>query len=626
MKRSRRVKSATLGAAALSTIVIPTSASEAQSEQTQVRFLHAVSGAGPAQLQVESGAARLPSRFAEPSGYQVFRPGRTRLRLILNGQSRPVATEVVRLGPGKHTVVAVGGENGVDLLVYEDEGVQPGKATLRAVHAASEVGSADVRVDGKVVVSDVGLGDATGYLAVPPGRHSVAVTRPGGGGGALVTARVRAVAGTASTAFVVGSAGMPAQVVLTEDGSAGPSAAPATGIGGAASGAGWLLIAGSSLIGGTLGGTSYMLARRSRSRRALQMAATPAIAAGPPPDSTVAAGPPVAEAPEPEAPVETEPVVAEPVVVDAVVVEPEPVVVDGEAVEIDAAEELVTPEPVAAEPVATPIPHPLDAAVNGKHENGASPPAPAVWTPPPGERWDGTPAPGPRFVRADAEVEIEPQPGRFVRADVPVVQPEEGVTVRAATSLPPLASEAELQAAEAAPSLPRWEGSSTLGADVMLSAPAPMVTEPPAYDAWTGAWIPDAPAEESELPGTPAAAEPAAVVEPAAIESDPVEPEPVEPATVEFEAVAPEPEPEPAPEPQPEPEPESAAEVAPVPQPAPMPQPAPPAPAVATWSTAPLRPGSATAQGKPSKVNFLVVSGAALIVTGLAVARRGGRH
>ena len=286
--------------------------SQAQSDQTQVRFLHAVAGAGAASLLVESGRPRLPSSFAKPSGYQVFRPGQARLRLILNGQSSPLVSETVRLGPGKHTVVAVGDGKNVDLLVYRDDGVEPGKATLRAIHVAAEVGKADVSLDGKTVVTGVGLGDATDYLPVPPGRHSVAVTRPGGEGGALVKAQVRSVAGTASTAFVVGSAGMPAQVVLTEDGTAGPTAAPATGLGGATSDGGWLLILGSSLIGGALGGTSYVLARRTRTRGALQVA-TPKPATAPPETpapSSLAAEPPaeaalasvVAEAPAAPAP------------------------------------------------------------------------------------------------------------------------------------------------------------------------------------------------------------------------------------------------------------------------------------------------------------------------------------
>ena len=286
--------------------------------------MHAVSGAGPASLQVEKGSPRLPSSFAKPSGYQVFRPGETRLRLILNGQSSPIATEVVRLGPGRHTVVAVGGDNGVDLLVYRDDGVEPGKATLRAIHAASEVGQADVKLDGKVVVTDVGLGDATGYLPVPPGPHSVAVTRPDGKGMPLVKTEVRSVAGTASTAFVVGSGGMPAQIVLTDDGTAGPTAAPATGLGGATSGGGWLLIIGSSLIGGSLGGASYVLARRTRKRGALHVVETAIEPEGAPAPSSVAAGPVIGPKTEEQAAQAEAAAVEEPVVAEAPVVEESP--------------------------------------------------------------------------------------------------------------------------------------------------------------------------------------------------------------------------------------------------------------------------------------------------------------
>src|SRR3954451_6758063 len=99
MKRGRAMKGATIGAAALGTIVLPAGLSEAQSNQTEVRFLHAVAGAGPAALVVEQGEAKLPSAFAKPSGYRIYHPGATRLSLVLDGQSKPVATEKVRLGP-----------------------------------------------------------------------------------------------------------------------------------------------------------------------------------------------------------------------------------------------------------------------------------------------------------------------------------------------------------------------------------------------------------------------------------------------------------------------------------------------------------------------------------------------
>jgi hypothetical protein len=411
--------------------------SQAQSDQTQVRFLHAVSGAGPASLLVEKGSPRLPSSFAKPSGYQVFRPGQVRLRLILNGQSSPVASETVRLGPGRHTVVAVGGDNGVDLLVYRDDGVEPGKATLRAIHAAGEVGDADVKLDGKVVVSDVGLGDASGYLPVPPGPHSVAITRPGGKGMPIVKTEVRAVAGTASTAFVVGSGGMPAQIVLTDDGSAGPQAAPATGLGGATSGTGWLLIVGSSIMGGSLGGPPSLRARRTRQRGSLHVVET-TVEPDPSGASAVAAGPPVGEQEEQAAKAETpavEETVAEEAVVEEHVMEDtveDPVaaepVVESSAVEETAAAETAKPTRVYAAAPVPPLPPmpakpaaPVVAApANGNGAHGEEPPTPPLWTAPPSERWQASEPTG-RFTRetpAEGEEKAPTPPmSRFMRPD-----------------------------------------------------------------------------------------------------------------------------------------------------------------------------------------------------------------
>ena len=605
--------------------------SQAQSDQTQVRFLHAVAGAGPASLVVEKGGPRLPSAFAKPSGYQVFRPGQTRLRLILNGQSSPVASEIVRLGPGKHTVVAVGGDNGVDLLVYQDDGVEAGKATLRAIHVASEVGRADVRVDGKVVASDVGLGDATGYLAVPPGRHSVAVTRPGGEGGPLVKAQVRAVAGTAASGFVVGSAGMPAQIVLTEDGTAGPVTAPATGLGGATSGGAWLLILGSSLIGGSLGGASFLLARRTRSRGSLQVA-TPAGSAGPPSLSSVAAGPPVVEPKEAEAVEEAPATVEAPVKSTPPPLPPLP--------------PMPALPPLPTAPVA---PAPLELAAAGAPEVGAPangfhadagangtalesttnghapdepadaaevPPAPALWTPPPGERWTA-PRPTGRFARTEAEATpaapAPPSYPRFIRPDpepAPVAE-----SVPAADAVPAAEATAAEPAIPAptpllftsppvdspAPDAPRplspWPEGPAPQPYPPVPAASPEPVAPEVDEPWTGSWIAE-PVEET-------------VVEPTEVIEAPT-PDVVAEETITDAVEVPE-------------EPEAAVETG-------ASEPAESTPdelvpvAAKTWSSTSSRPGSATGADRPHKVNFLVVSGAALVVTGLIAARRGGRH
>ena len=631
--------------------------SQAQSDQTQVRFLHAVAGAGPASLLVEKGSPQLPSAFAKPSGYQVFRPGQTRLRLILNGQSSPIASEIVRLGPGKHTVVAVGGDNGVDLLVYQDDGVEPGKATLRAVHVASEVGKADVRVDGKVVATGVGLGDDTGYLALPPGRHSVAVTRPGGEGGPLVKAQVRAVTGTAASGFVVGSAGMPAQIVLTEDGSAGPVTAPATGLGGATSDGAWLLIFGSALIGGSLGGASFVLARRMRSRGALQVS-TPAGSAGPPTPSSVAAGPPVA-AEKDEQEEATQEAPAAPVVIAAATPPPLPPLPSLPALP-PMRTAPVTPAPLE---IAAAAPAAVDASGNGFHaDNGTNgsdpeasanghhgesddaPPAPALWAPPPGERWTAGPAKAPtgRFARKDPEagpaVPAPPSSPRFIRPDpepateaVPSAEAEPAADANSPEldkgpykplvfTFPPVA---DAPAPETERPLSPWpEGPAPKPYPPVPSAtPEPAKAEPVAPEIdepWTGSWI----AEPVTAPEPPATFVPAP-------EPEPVQEtvaEPVAETVVEPDEVVEPPAPDHSAE-------ETIVDAVEVVEEAPeMEQPTDPAPepettGVRTWSSSTSsRPATATVADRPHKVNFLVVSGAALVVTGLIAARRGGRH
>jgi len=543
MTRRRGTKGATLGAAALSTIVLPAGAAEAQKDPTEVRFLHAVSGASPASLRVEPGQPQLPSAFAKPSGYKVYSPGTVRLALILDGESSPIVTERVRLGPGRHTVVAVKDRGGVDLLVYRDNGLAPGKATIRAVHTASEVGRADVRVDGKVVATSVGLGDSTDYLPVPPGRHTLAVTRPGGKGGPLVEGTANAVAGTSSTAWVVGSAGMPAQLVLTSDDTVGPTAAPATGIGPSDSGS-WLLVIGSSLIGGSLGGLSYTLVRR---RRAGKVVAASAPAATPS-RSSVMAGPPVA---------------------------PKQETAKNETPAVTAA----SPAPVAAM-----------AATNG-HANGTSassvtspdapstPPEP-VWTPAaapdPLHAPLTLPAPVESTVPAAPEASVMPEPAE---APEPVVAEPVTESVSPAGATPEPSPE---PVAEPAPQ------PTTTFAPFVEPSPEP---EAPAETIPTAA-----PADTIESEAVP---EPSPVLEPAASEPEPVVvPEPIE-----------------APDPIEEPEPVAAEPVPPAGQATPPP--------ASTW-TAPTR--AASSSHASQGVTKLVVSGAALVITGLVVARRrGGR-
>jgi uncharacterized protein DUF4397 len=255
--------SALLGAGVLCLILLTTAAVAHAAPATEVRFVHAVSGAGPATLTVAGQRrAELDSSFGQPSSYGTVAPGEARLELRLKGQSRPVATRTVRLGPGRHTVVAVAQGGKPVLRLYNDGSPEAGRARVRAIHAAAEVGRAEVKV-GDRLIGNLNPGSASPYVTLEPGRYTLAVMRAGGKGGAIVSEPgVQLVAGTASSAIVVGSGGVPAKVLVVSDASEGPSAAPLTGSGPGGGPGPWLAVVAAGLAGGALGGAAYRLRRR----------------------------------------------------------------------------------------------------------------------------------------------------------------------------------------------------------------------------------------------------------------------------------------------------------------------------------------------------------------------------
>ena len=232
---------------------------------TQARFLHAVPMAKPATLIVHGHPPRIRSAYGHPSEYFDCRPGPAKVELRVQGQSKPVVTAELEIGKGRYTVIAVPDGKKVGLRVYKDGNAVPGKARMRTINAASELGNAEMRVDGRPV-SRIKPDQATSYASVPPGRHDLSVTRAGGGGGEIATQPNAAlVAGSASTAIVVGSGGEPTDVLLVSDQTAGPSVAPATGfVGDLGEDKPWLLVALAAVAAGWGGGTAYLLVARRR--------------------------------------------------------------------------------------------------------------------------------------------------------------------------------------------------------------------------------------------------------------------------------------------------------------------------------------------------------------------------
>jgi Domain of unknown function (DUF4397) len=227
---------------------------------TEARFLHAVTGARPAVLVVHGHPPRLHSSYGKPSGYHACHPGPAFVELKVKGQKKAAATANVDIGRGRYTIVAVHEGADIGLRVYKDGDAVPGKARVRTINAAAELDEADMRVDGRPIAR-IRAPEATGYTSVPPGRHDLSITRPGGEGGALASARgVPLVAGTASSAIVVGSRGEPTEVLLVSDQTAGSNVAPATGfVGDLGNDDAWLSVLVAGLVAGSLGGAAYAL-------------------------------------------------------------------------------------------------------------------------------------------------------------------------------------------------------------------------------------------------------------------------------------------------------------------------------------------------------------------------------
>src|SRR5579859_6128297 len=79
-------------------------------------------------------------------------------------------------------------------------------AYIRVIHASPAVGTADVFVDGNLLLSSFAFGSVTGYAPLPSGPHKVQIALVGKGIGAAVITQTLAVQpGVVYTAAAIGS-------------------------------------------------------------------------------------------------------------------------------------------------------------------------------------------------------------------------------------------------------------------------------------------------------------------------------------------------------------------------------------------------------------------------------------
>lgn len=233
-----------------------------------LRFLHAVPGAGPVDVRAGDRVVASGVGFGAASDYSRVPTGS--LEVVVGEQQDPLIEQTVRLSAGLHTIVAVPDGDVASLLTLDDARGRAGTALVRAVHAAGELGSPNVRVSDRTIADDISFKDATPYRSVEPGTYTLAAGRRNGAGGAVASREgVTLTAGTATTAVLIGTAGEATRFVVLEDGTFAPREAPATGFGGLAdgSGGGWPAVLAAALFAGALGGAAYLLTFRRRPRR-----------------------------------------------------------------------------------------------------------------------------------------------------------------------------------------------------------------------------------------------------------------------------------------------------------------------------------------------------------------------
>ena len=230
-----------------------------------IRFVQAVPGVEEATLdvgEVEIGTAG----FGEATDQVEVPAGDSTLELVAPDGVELAAEQQLEAGRS-YLAVALTTKDGGELRVFRDRGAAASVARLRVIHAAPELGDADIAVDGEVVAKSAKYTDATEYLQLEPGSYRLEVQSPKNGDVALADT-VALTSGTSETALLIGSQGERARILVVEDDVATPRGAPNTGLGGLAprdSGREWLTALAAALAAG---GVGLLLARRRTGTRA----------------------------------------------------------------------------------------------------------------------------------------------------------------------------------------------------------------------------------------------------------------------------------------------------------------------------------------------------------------------
>jgi Domain of unknown function (DUF4397) len=269
MRAIRRLPVPAVVVATGAILLSPAGASAAQ-PSSHLRFLHAIPGAPAANVVITGGSGVATplngTGFGQVSPSVAEPTGSVTVTVSAGGQKVGSATESLA-GGASYTLVAEGTAKAPRFKLYRAGRAVPGKASVRAVHAAPEMGTVQMTLGDKPWGS-VGFGQDTGYKTAEPGTYEAKAMMPGDKSPIVDQKGVHVGAGTASTAYAVGSGGQRTRFVLVQDAVAAPSGAPETGLGGMSSSDGtpWIAALLAALGAGVAGGLLYTRTPLGRGR------------------------------------------------------------------------------------------------------------------------------------------------------------------------------------------------------------------------------------------------------------------------------------------------------------------------------------------------------------------------
>jgi hypothetical protein len=183
-----------------------------------VRFIHAVPGAGEVTVEItQQGSEHSAGHigFGQVTPWRSINPGSFKWTLVAGGKTLAHGSATVSNG-AYDLVLLSKPENAVSLGIYQAQGGKPGTALIRMIHAAPELGSPRLRMDAKTTVAKLAFTQATPYIPVVPGVHTLSAG-PTGGGAPLLSSKFTLAADKAYSEIIIGSAGQQVRAITVVD-------------------------------------------------------------------------------------------------------------------------------------------------------------------------------------------------------------------------------------------------------------------------------------------------------------------------------------------------------------------------------------------------------------------------